>query len=202
VNFGISYTYQSQVGVFLEGCWASSIRDQTINQSVPDSLAADNYAMIPHDYRTRVIESTDLLYTKFLEFSLGISYAVPLAHKARFIVACGIGSSDFSQFFRIETKSVTMNYFQNNGHIVYHETENQGAFEVFKPAAAVEWEVRSPLSIRAGLSYPFSLIEKGAYFHETNTNYSLSYYPSKRFMAGNVILTIGVSLGLGKGDNQ
>jgi hypothetical protein len=210
MNFGLSYTFQSRIGVFLEGCWASSIRSATKNQSVPDSLAGDEFAMIPHDYRIRFIESNDRLYMKSFQFGLGLSYTMPLTNKASLIIAGSFGRADYSQYFRIETKSVTTNYYQNSGHLVYSETNAQGTFDVFgirysafcvKPAIAAEWDVKSPLSVKIGLSYPISLIEKGAYVTENYDNYSIAYYPLNRFEAGNVVLDAGVSLGFGKGGN-
>jgi hypothetical protein len=211
VNFGISYVFQSLIGVFLEGCWSSSIRDQIVNQSISDSLPTDDYAIIPHDYRIRVIGSTDQLYVKSLQFCFGLSYAMPLTQKAWLIFAGGIGSADYSLLFRIETQSDAMSYYQNNGHRVYSEITGQGSFQAFgirysafcvKPKIAVEWEVKSPLSVRIGLSYPVSRVEKGSYFTENNYDNSITFYPSKRFWAGNAILDAMVSLGLGKGGIQ
>ena len=107
--------------------------------------------------------------------------------------------------------SVTTNYYQKNGHLVYSESNNQGSFDVFgirysafcfKPGVAIERDLASPLSVRIGLAYPISLIEKGAYFTERYDDYSTTYYPSNRFWAGNVVLDAGISLNFGKGGNQ
>ncbi len=213
VHFGVSYNFPSRLGVFLEGCRTFSIRDKTISQNVPDSLAGDEYAIIPHDYRIRSTESDDRLYMKSFQFGLGLSYTMPLKHKVKLIIAGSFGGAYYSQYFRVETSSITTDYYQNDGHLVYSETNDQGSFEVFgirystycfKPAVAAEWGLKPPLSVRIGLAYPISVIEKGVHFTESSSydDDSDTYYPANRFWAGNVVLSAGVSLNFGKGDNQ
>jgi hypothetical protein len=212
MNFGMAYNLPSRLGLFFEGCRTFSILDKEISQSVPDTLPGDQIAIIPHDYRVRLTESNDRLYTKSFQFGIGLSYAIPLKSTFRLITAGSFGSAFYSQYFRIETTSITTTYHQNGGHLVYTETNNQGSFEVFgiryraycfKPAVGAEWDCKPPLSFRTGLAYPISLIEKGVYFTENNPYdcYASTYYPSKRFWAGNVVLDAGVSINFGKGGN-
>lgn len=211
VNFGVSYIFQSRIGIFVEGCRAFSVLDKAVGQSSSDSLPGIEYATIPHDYRTQITESNDRLYMKSFHLGIGLSYSMPLKNKASLIVAGSFGRAYYSQYFRIETISITTNYYQNNGHLIYSEKNSQGSFDVFgirysascfKPSVAVEWELKSPLSARIGLGYPISLIEKGEYFTENNDNYSTTYYPAGRFWAGNVIVDASISLNFGKGGRQ
>jgi hypothetical protein len=210
-NFGLSYTFQSSIGIFFEGNRTFSVLDKRNNQSISDSLPGNASAMIPHDYQTRITESDDRLYMKSFLMGVGLSYSVPLKKKARLVVAGSFGRAYYSQYFRIETISITTNYYQNNGHLIYSDRNGQGSFKVFgiryaasyfKPAAAIEWDLKSPLSARIGLAYPISLIEKGEYFTEHSDNYSDAYYPASRFWAGNVILDASVSFNFGKGGRQ
>jgi hypothetical protein len=211
VNFGASYTFQSRIGIFFEGCRTFSVLDKAAGQGISDSLPGIEYATIPHDYRAQITESSDRLYLKSFHMGIGLSYSMPLKNKANLIVAGSFGRSYYSQYFRIETISITTNYYQNNGHLVYSEKNSQGAFDVFgirysascfKPSVAVEWELKSPLSARIGLGYPISLIEKGEYFTENSGNSSTTYYPAGRFWAGNVIVDASISLNFWKGGCQ
>ena len=211
VHFGLSYTFPTRLGIFFEGRRAFSGRDKKIGQSVSDSLPGDEFAIIPHDYRIRITESNDRLYIKSFQFGLGLSYAVPLKKKTSLIISGSFGRAYYSQYFRIETISVTTNYYQKNAHLVYSESDNRGAFDLFgirysafcvKPAIAAEWDLASPLSVRIGLAYPASLIEKGAYFTENSDDYSITYYPANRFWAGHFVLDASISVNFGKGGNQ
>jgi hypothetical protein len=213
VNFGIAYSFPSRIGVFFEVCWAFSVFDKETGQCVPDTLPGNQNATIPHDYQIRSIESTDRLYLKSFQYGIGLSYSVPIKKRLRLIFAGSFGSAHYSQYFRVETTSITTGYYQNDGHLVYTGTDNRGSFEVFgirysancfKPAVAAEWNLKSPLSVRFGLSYPISLIEQGVYFtgNDSYDYYSSTYYPSKRFWAGNVSFDAGVRISLGKGGNR
>jgi hypothetical protein len=211
VNFGLSYIFQSRIGIFIEGNRTFSVLDKRTSQSFCDSLPGDQFATIPHDYRTRITESDDRLYMKSFQMGIGLSYSVPLKKKASLIFAGSFGRAYYSQYFRVETVSITTNYYQNNGHLIYSEKNGQGSFDVFgiryiancfKPAMAIEWDLKSPLSARIGLAYPISLIEKGEYFTENSDNYSTAYYPSSRFWAGNVTIDASISLNFGKGGHQ
>ena len=213
VNFGIAYNFPSRIGIFFEICRTFSILDEENNQCVPDTLPGNQHATIPHDYQIRSIESNDQLYLKSFQYGIGLSYAVPINNRLRLIIAGSFGSAYYSQYFRIETTSITTSYYQNDGHLVYTGTDDRGSFEVFgirysancfKPSVAAEWKLRSPLSVGIGLSYPVSLIEKGVYFtgNDPYDYYASTYYPSKRFWAGNVALDAGVRINLGKGGNR
>lgn len=212
-NIGLSYTFQGRLGVFIEGCRTFSILDKEISQCAPDTLPGDDYSIIPHDYRIRLTESDDQLYMKSFQFGLGLSYAIPLKKGARIIMAGSFGTVNYSQYFRIETKSITTDYFQNDGNRVYSETNNQGSFEVFgirysancfKPSVAIEWDLRPPLSAHIGLACPVALIEKGVHFTENDyyNDYASIYYPSKRFWTGNVVLSAGIRLRFIKGGTR
>ncbi len=211
VNFGLSYIFESGIGIFIEGIRTFSVLDKRNSQSNSDSLPGNGYAMVPHDYQTRLTESDDRLHMKSFNLGGGLSYSVPFKKNARLIFAGSFGRAYYSQYFRIETISITTDYFQNNGHLVYSEKNGQGSFDVFgiryianyfKPAAAIEWTLKSPLSARIGLAYPVSLIEKGEYFTDHSDDYSNTYYPSSRFWAGNVILDASISLNFGKGGRK
>jgi hypothetical protein len=210
VNFGASYIFQSGIGVFLEGCRTFSVSDKGMDQSVPDTFPGST-SFIPHDYRTQTTESNDHLYVKSFQMGFGLSYTRPLKKNAKLIIAGSYGRAYYSQYFRIETISITNNYYQNNGNLVYSEKNSQGSFDVFgirysanclKPALAVEWELTSPLSARVGLAYPVTIIEKGQYFTENSDSYSDNYYPSGRFWAGNVVLDASISLSFWKGGGR
>jgi hypothetical protein len=212
INFGIAYTFPSRVGIFFEGCRSFSILDEEIDQSVPDTLPGDQYATIPHDFRIRLTESNDHLYMKSFQYGIGLSYAIFVKDKFWLIASGSFGGASYSQYFRIATTSTTTRYYQNDGHLVYTATDNSGSFEVFgirysawciKPAIAAQWDLKPPLSLRVGLGYPVSLIEKGVYFTDNGSYnyYSSTYYPSNRFWAGNAVLDAGVSLNLSKGGN-
>jgi hypothetical protein len=208
-TFGMTYAFQGRLGIFIEMCPSFSILDKEISQNTLDTLPNDGYAIIPHDYRIRSTESNDRLYMKSFQFGIGLSYAVPLNEKSRVVVAGSFGAVNYSQHFRIETESVTTEYYQNDGHRVYTETDNSDSFEVFgiryenscfKSSVAIEWDLRPPLSVKVGLACPIAFIEKGVYFTENNyDDHSTIYYPGKRFWTGNAILSAGISLNLGKG---
>jgi hypothetical protein len=214
LNLTFSVRFPNRMGFFLEGCRTFSILEKEIDQSAADTLPADQYAIIPNDYRVRTTASNDRLYTKSFLLGLGLLYAIPIKDKIRLIIAGSFGRAYYSQYFRIETIAITTDYYQNDGHRVYTETDNQGSFDVFgirysayyfKPAILTEWDLRSPLSVKLGLAYPLSLIEQGYHFTQNDefNQYASVFYPSRRFVAGNVMLSVGASLNFGqKGGEQ
>jgi hypothetical protein len=213
INLSLAWRFPSRLGFYIEGGRTFSILQKELDQSVPDTLLNDQSNIIPHDFRIRTSASNDRLYTKSFQLGLGFLYIVPIREKIRLILAGSVGRAFYSQYFRIETTEITTSYYQNNGNKVYSETDNHGSFEMFgirysaycfKPSITTEWDLQRPLSLKIGLSYPFSLIEKGTYFTESNyfDSYSSVFYPSDRFVAGNVLLHVGLGLTFGKGGDR
>jgi hypothetical protein len=208
-DLGLSFMFPNRLGFFINGSRSFSIFENKAAQTQSDSLASDSYATIPYDYKIRSITSNDQLYLKSIHFGFGLQYRIPLGKRLDLVASAAFGRSAYSQYFRTNTVETSTVYKQNNGNTVYTEANKNGAFETFgirysayslRPAIAAELSFNTPLSLRAGVACPLSYIEKGYRFTDNELE-SLDqvYYPEARFVAGNLMLTIGFAWHFGKG---
>ena len=206
-TLGLAYFFASGFGLGPEFVYGGSVRDLSGSTVTHDSLGADPNSVIPHDYRMQTTESSDRMRVK--HWTLGILFGRRWALNSHIDItaAVGIGMADYLAWFQIERNHTTTGYYQANGHQAYEEATD-GEFTVFgirypalylRPSLGCSYPLSSRVTLNADVKVPLSYIDKGYDWSDNGgMSHTAVFYPSRRFVAGNVVLNLGLGLHLGK----
>ncbi|MBD3421331.1 MAG: hypothetical protein GF398_14540 [Chitinivibrionales bacterium] len=203
IGFSISPTFyfDNGVGFGFEGSGGFSIDEVDATHTISDSLGRDSYSPIPHAYRRKQTTTNDQVYAKYRYLGLTLTYRRPFVKKTQLQFSLNIGQGSYLSLFRIEEAGGSISYHQSNGHVVSTGTY-PATFYTFgirylsfaiKPGVHLVKPLTRQLSLRGGLSVPVSYVDKGYKWSEDGgTNESIVFYPANRFVAGNLILSLGI----------
>ncbi|MBD3320242.1 MAG: hypothetical protein GF350_04015 [Chitinivibrionales bacterium] len=190
-------------GFGFEGAGGFSIDDVSATNTSADSLGRDSYSPVPHAYRTKTTTSHDQVYAKYRYFGGTLAFRRPFLKKSRLRFNLTAGGGSYLAVFRIEETGGTLQYHQSNGTIVLSEPYGPGFYSfgiryhsfVVKPALALERHLTRQISLCGGFSWPVSYIEKAYKWSESSgTDYDILFFPGNRFVAGNPLLSCGVTV--------
>jgi hypothetical protein len=211
IQIQATYFFNSYLGAGFDYSHSFSLYDYYADHVYTDTLLYDSTPYpyyIPtdsasrYDYQVQFITSHDQLYVKQSTAGLALAMRKAILPKLNLHFRLGFGLADYLQVFRIEYRSVTAkNYLIGTGEIKSESLSprfdtfgiNYSAF-YFCPKIALERPVTKQLSIRAGVEFPASYIEKGKEWRENNSDYGYVYYPETRFFASNPSFTVGLGV--------
>ena len=206
-----AFFFPEQFGIGLEYGNGFSIGEYSSSQTTVDSAANTN-PIIPADYQKKTAVTQNVIYMKHSLFGLTLFMRKQLTNKTIVGGGIGLGLAHYTTIFKIEQSSVATRYYQQNGHEVYYENLTPQAFDVIgidyssfyiRPELNVRHSLSTHLGFSIGLSIPLSYIERGNEWtdgDELFTNYSSTvFYPEKRFVAGSLTVSMGLSIVFGPG---
>ncbi len=209
LGFDVQATYYSKSGSYfgLELMHRFSARDYYVTHTVRDTFPKNQATVIPHDYVVEEYSSRDHLYVKFLGFGAGMGKRVSLDSLTAFRIGVSAGKANYLNIFRIERTNATTRYYSSSGNEVYSQ-KGASDFSVqgiqytswyIKPSAGLHRTISDLLWVAADISLPLSYIEKGyRWTSEEKADRSTVFYPSGRFVAGNLALTVSLGVHLGR----
>jgi hypothetical protein len=208
-GFGFSAGFRAwpSMGLGIEYGSAFSMADETGKGRYSDTVNTGGtiYSTgIPYSYYIEDIVTEDLHYIKSSRFGAFINFRRPLNPKFTLEGGLGFGMAYYVHHFRIEYVSLVNRYFAAAGNEVFRDSTSPhfSAFEIsyegfyVKPRICAEYRLGGVFSLISGLAFPVSYIEKG--YDTQNRAYNSSreavFYPSSRFLAGNLELDIALRI--------
>jgi hypothetical protein len=205
-NLGLSihpvYFFKSNLGV--GGALSASFsiwEDDTVHTLI-DTIESSTFA----DYMVRRRISEDNIYARHYIAGFTLAYRFPFGRYSGVRIGAMLGRSILLTRFTIDQISSTLSHQQRNGHVVYTEKE-QPEFETFsvryhsfvlQPQLYIARRMTPQISFNAGVSCPLSYLEKGV--SSDRSYYDIEYYPSSRFIAGNIAFSAGIAIHFTRGE--
>ncbi|MBD3343600.1 MAG: hypothetical protein GF401_00905 [Chitinivibrionales bacterium] len=205
IGFSISplFFLHNGIGFGFEASNGFSIDEVNATHTVSDSLGRDSYSPVPHAYRTKQTTSKDQIFTKYRYFGFTLAFRRQFLAQSRLRFDINAGWAGYTAVFRIEELSGSLQYHQTNGHVVHTEIRAPTFYTfgirytsfVVKPGIALERHLTPQVSVNSGVTLPFSYIEKGyKWSDDAGVDDDIVFYPGNRFVAGNLLISLGVTL--------
>jgi hypothetical protein len=198
-----AYFILPRFGLGFEYGQSFSLLEHVADHTYQDTTTYSNYYYTSYDTRVESIISHDRLYMKLSALGLLGIYRMPWKGKMSLDLGLGMGMANYLQMFQIEYKREEVAYYRNDT-LVNAET-NEPSFQVFgikyhsfylQPQVAVGYPLSKRLSLKGACALPLSFVEKGYLWKENNGLMfdAAVFYPSPRFMAGNLLLSCGLEI--------
>ncbi|MFH0922253.1 MAG: hypothetical protein V1913_18060 [Fibrobacterota bacterium] len=205
VGFLAGYPISPLLDIGFEAGWSHSFRFDAVETTYRDSLPGSNGSYpVPYDYY--VIQNNVKYRTTLSAYNVGVrlEFTRPLPHdKWSLRFGSGIGSSSVTHEYRVEYPSVTRQYFQTGGNLVYSDS-SAGSFTryyiqyqsvYFRPFVTLSYAFDSTLSFFTGLSAALSYNYEGTDGESDQYSYGYSsYLPDDPFLFGDLRLSVGARM--------